>query len=117
MPDRSAIASSGSSASRNVCQGVGFVQPIETIVKSPSVMGCSSSPVSTTCAPVSRSSISNMSSFAGHAITRMPVPASFSSAIAIQRSVPSSMTSLKRLSTRSSSSCIATYSWSETRIG
>ena len=50
-------------------------------------------------------------------MTRIPVLASFSSAIAIQRSVPSSMTSLKRLSTRTSSSCIATYSWSETLIG
>ena len=110
-------ASSGSSASRNVCQGVGFVHPIETIVKSPSWIGCSSSPVSTTWAPESRSSISNMSSFAGQAITRIPVLASFSSAIAIQRSVPSSMTSLNRLSTSTSSSCIATYSWSETLMG
>ena len=100
-----------------MCQGVGFVHPIETIVNSPSWIGWASSPVSTTRAPARRSSISNMSSFAGQAITRIPVSASFSSAIAIQRSVPSSMTSLNRLSTRSSSSCIATYSWSETRIG
>src|SRR5688572_33270455 len=32
-------ASCGSSASRNVCHGVGFVQPIETIVNSPSWIG------------------------------------------------------------------------------
>src|SRR6266498_3947581 len=110
-------ASSGSSASRNVCHGVGLVHPIETIVKSPSSMGWSSSPVSTTRAPARRSSISNTSSLAGQATTRIPVPASLSSAIAIQRSVPSSMTSLKRLSTSSSSACSARYSSSDTRIG